>query len=156
MKSSKPPNDEALASALTLLRKALNADDPKTHCIRSKKWPVRFIDVFVAFDEAHTLAEVVDDQNETRFVVLRRLLSSLTSEPLFSFFLSTTGKITQFGPPRGHDASGRINHGVLATPRPYIYLGFDQLMKTRKVFDKWHTLGDVTSLEYNAHMGRPL
>jgi hypothetical protein len=154
MKSSKRLNDKALGRALTQLRNALNAgSDPMTHCIRSKRWPVRFVDIFITFDEAHTLAEVVDDRNETRFIVLRRLLSSLTSEPLFSFFLSTTSKIT---PPRGHDALSYINYGVLATPCPFICLGFDQLTRTRKVFESWNTLRDVTSLEYNAHMGRPL
>ena len=158
-RSSEPPEDKALAKALTRLRTALNAgSNPKsmTHFIHSNKWPSRFVDVFIAFDEAHTLAEVVDDRNETRFIVLRRLLSSLTPEPLFSFFLSTTGKITQFGPPRGHDASTYINHSILATPCPFIYLGFDQLTKTSKVFERWNTLDDVTSLEYNAHLGRPL
>ncbi|KAI9430649.1 hypothetical protein H4582DRAFT_2063550 [Lactarius indigo] len=87
---------------------------------------------------------------------LKALQISISSEPLFSFFLSTTGKITQFGQPRGQDASNRINEGKLTTPRPYIYLGFDQLMQSQKVLVRWTTLDHVTSLECIAHMGRPL
>ncbi|KAH9172091.1 hypothetical protein EDB89DRAFT_2070070 [Lactarius sanguifluus] len=80
----------------------------------------------------------------------------LSDESLFTFFLSTTGKISQFSPPHGRDASHRMNDGKLKTPTPFIYLGFDQLMRDRKVFDKYKTLNDVTSLECIAHMGRPL
>ncbi|KAI9430204.1 hypothetical protein H4582DRAFT_1820313, partial [Lactarius indigo] len=146
-----------LSTALKALQNVLNSGDKKSfeHSIYIGNDPPgdessRVVDIFVAFDEAHTLADSFDDQNESRFVVLRRILSSISSEPLFSFFLSTTGKITQFGQPRGQDASNRINEGKLTTPRPYIYLGFDQLMQSQK------TLDHVTSLECIAHMGRPL
>lgn len=116
----------------------------------------KFVDVFIAFDEAHTLARTINTANESCFVVLRRMLSSLSLEPLYTFFLSTTGSITQFAQPRGQDSSNRINSGTLSTPRPYIYLGFDQLMQSRKILERWTTLKDVTSLECAAHMGRPL
>jgi hypothetical protein len=76
--------------------------------------------------------------------------------PLFTFFLSTTGKISLLNPPRGRDPSNCVNHGELKMPRPFIYLGFDQLMGSRNVFDKYRTLEDVTSLDCIAHMGRPL
>ncbi|KAI9436499.1 hypothetical protein H4582DRAFT_2078772 [Lactarius indigo] len=128
-----------LSTALKALQNVLNSGDKKSfeHSIYIGNDPPgdessRVVDIFVAFDEAHTLADSFDDQNESRFVVLRRILSSISSEPLFSFFLSTTGKITQFGQPRGQDASNRINEGKLTTPRPYIYLGFDQLMQSQK------------------------
>ncbi|KAH9169726.1 hypothetical protein EDB89DRAFT_2072721 [Lactarius sanguifluus] len=49
-----------------------------------------------------------------------------------------------------------MNDGKLKTPTPFIYLGFDQLLRNHKVFDKYKTLDDVTSLECIAHMGRPL
>ncbi|KAI9444320.1 hypothetical protein H4582DRAFT_2071891 [Lactarius indigo] len=152
-----------LSTALKALQNVLNSGDKKSfeHSIYIGNDPPgdessRVVDIFVAFDEAHTLADSFDDQNESRFVVLRRILSSISSEPLFSFFLSTTGKITQFGQPRGQDASNRINEGKLTTPRPYIYLGFDQLMQSQKVLVRWTTLDHVTSLECIAHMGRPL
>ncbi|KAH9179801.1 hypothetical protein EDB89DRAFT_2238751 [Lactarius sanguifluus] len=126
-----------LSTALKALQKVLNSGDEKSfeHSIYIGNDPPgdesSRVDIFVAFDEAHTLADSFDDQNESRFVVLR--------QPLFSFFLSTAGKITQSGQPRGQDASNRINEGKLTTPRPYIYLGFDQLMQ-----------------KCIAHMGRPL
>jgi hypothetical protein len=158
--SSDEPDSAALTKALKELRKALNVDNnPTAHSVHvegTQGSHDRFVDVFVVFDEAQTLVNSTDDRGESRFVVLRRELCSLSSQPLFSFFLSTTGNVTQFGHPRGHDPSNRINEGALATPRPYIYLGFDQLMQTCKVFSRWKTLEDVTSLECAAHMGRPL
>jgi hypothetical protein len=75
---------------------------------------------------------------------------------MFTFFLSTHGKISQFTPPSRFDTSNRMNAGKLNTPRPFFLMGFDQLMKERKIFEKYKTLEDVTSLDCIAHMGRPL
>lgn len=137
-----------------MVREALNkGDDEMNHRIKVNAHI--FVDVFIAFDEAHTLTNCYDDRKESRFVVLRRALSVISDVPLYSFFLSTTGKITQFGQPRGLDNSDCINHGNLATPRPYIYLGFDQLANNHKVRPST-TLDEVTSLEFVAHLGRPL
>ena len=160
--------DPSLTRKLENLRNALNEDatgssqpeEPRRYpgyiSTTERSKGSKFVDIFIAFDEAHTLARTMNTANESCFVVLRRMLSSLLSQPLYSFFLSTTGNITQFAQPRGQDSSNRINSGVLSTPRPYIYLGFDQLMQNRKVFQRWKTLEDVTSLECAAHMGRPL
>ncbi|KAI9449302.1 hypothetical protein BJY52DRAFT_1227846 [Lactarius psammicola] len=158
-----------LAEALLELRTVLNSgeENPSNHCIYFGTNPESHmcvcpkndnhcVDVFIAFDEAHTLAESFDDRQESRFVVLRRIFNSVSSDPLFSFFLSTTGKITQFGQPHGQDASNRINDGTLATPRPYIHLGFDQLMQSQRILDRWKTLDHVVSPECVVHMGRPL
>ncbi|KAH8977434.1 hypothetical protein EDB86DRAFT_1199678 [Lactarius hatsudake] len=165
--SSGKPKTAELAQALYGLREVLNSGDKllSGHCIFLGKGLHKrcigskdCVDVFVTFDEAHTLADSFDDihKHESRFVVLRRILNFLSSDPLFSFFLSTTSKITQFGQPRGQDASNRINDGELATPRPYIHLGFDQLMQSQKILNQWTTLHHVVSLECVAHMGRPL
>jgi hypothetical protein len=160
--SGEPVDSDDLSKALDSLRKVLNSGDSNwsNHRIAATNdrhgHDNQYVDVFIAFDEAHTLADSFDLKDQSRFVVLRRKLSSLSSEPLFSFFLSTTGKITQFGRPRGQQASDRLNDGRLATPRPYIYLGFDQLMQSQKVLVRWTTLDHVTSLECIAHMGRPL
>jgi hypothetical protein len=118
--------------------------------------PTQFVDIFIAFDEAHKLGISLHGENQSRFIVLRRILNLLSADPLFVFFLSTTGKITQFDQLRGQDASNRINDGTLGAPRPYIYLGFDQLMHKKKVLEEWKTLHDVTSLACVARMGRPL
>jgi hypothetical protein len=146
-----------VGQALMALRDVLNPEKhlsaPYIHAEDSKD---KFVDVFIAFDEAQTLVDSSEGGDESRFVVLRRLLCSLSSSPLFVFFLSTTGKITQFCQPRRHDPSSRVKDGTLATPRPYIHFSFDQLMKNRKVMSHWKTLEHVTSMECVAHMGRPL
>jgi len=109
------------------------------------------------FDEAHPLMEPFTPTNaQCHFFALRRVLRIFYDVPMFTFFLATTGKISQSTPPRQFDPSERINQGTLTTPHPFILLGFDQLMKSRKIFDKYKTLDDVTSLECIAHMGRPL
>jgi len=148
-------DDRDLITALDALETALNKNSaPGEHSIQAHH--KRHVDIFIAFDEAHTLTDCYDDKNESRFVVLRRVLSSvLNQSPLFSFFLSTTSKITQFGQPCGHDNSDRINSGHMTTPRPYIYVGFDQLVQNHKV-RRGSTLDDVTSLDFIAHLGRPL
>jgi hypothetical protein len=148
--------DLEVGQALTELRNVLNYGDTCEPCLRATKTRDRFVDVFIAFDEAQTLVESFGGGDESRFVVLRRQLYSLASTPLFVFFLSTTGKITQFCQPHRHDPSSRVKAGTLATPRPYIHFSFDQLMKNRKVMSRWKTLEHVTSMECVAHMGRPL
>ena len=126
-------DDSTIKTTLRKLERALNegSDEYESqHCLSSA---YTYVDIFVSFDEAHTLTDCYDDHKESRFVVLRQALSALSDKPLFSFFLSTTGKVTQFGQPCGHDASNRINTGTLASPRPYIFVGFDQLVQDRKI-----------------------
>ncbi|KAI0291938.1 hypothetical protein B0F90DRAFT_306131 [Multifurca ochricompacta] len=114
------------------------------------------IEIYISFDEAHSLTTPFGEHDwRSPFSELCRALQMLRKRPMWSFFLSTTGKITQFSQPRSVDASIRVRQGELLIPRPYIYLGFDQLMLTRKI-SRYNTLKDVTSLECIAHMGRPL
>ncbi|KAI0301711.1 hypothetical protein B0F90DRAFT_1816914 [Multifurca ochricompacta] len=114
------------------------------------------VDIYVMFDEAHSLTNPFSEHDSrSPFTELRRTLRVFVKKPIWSFFLSTTGKITQFSQSRSADPSNRIRLGELLTPGPYIYLGFDQLMETRKI-SKRNTLEDVTLLECIAHMGRPL
>jgi hypothetical protein len=114
-------------------------------------------DVFIAFDEAHPLTDLWDQTTGlSNYIDFRRALQVFSASSLFTFFLSTTGKTSQFLPPRAQDPSGRVNQGTFTSPRPFIELGFDQLMCNRKVLEKYKTLEQVTSLECIAHMGRPL
>lgn len=57
---------------------------------------------FLAFDEAHTLSEPFHDKESdsdwTPFASLRRGLRSTRLFPIWSLFLSTTGKSDQFPP----------------------------------------------------------
>jgi len=112
--------------------------------------------LFLAFDEAHTLSQSFHDKESdsdwTPFASLRRGLRSTRSFPIWSLFLSTTGKSDQFPPPR-LDKSGRINRGELHNVIPYSALGFDQ------VATKGHenmTLEDVVAIGFRLAMGRPL
>jgi hypothetical protein len=153
MNQRDPPSDAQLTEAIETLLEVLNADsDEKLHRIQSG---ATFVDAFIVFDEAHTLADSYDEDKESRFVVLRRVLGALRPLPLFSFFLSTAGKVMQFGQPRGQDGSDRINGGNLVSPRPYVSVGFDQLSYHYK-FRQGQTIEDVTSLRFIAHLGRPL
>ena len=153
MKKEIVPTDKELRSAFGALREALNADsDESKHRIKAKQSEA-FIDAFIMFDEAHTLADSYDENQESRFVALRRILHALSQIPLYSFFLSTTGKVTQFGQPRGDDKSSRINGGYLISPRPYVFVGFDQLAHK---FRQGQHRNDVTSLRFISHPGRPL
>jgi len=151
-----------ITSALQRLQRALNCGgDINKGRIHAKNAPTssnQFVDIFVTFDEAHTLSERRDNLGESHFIILRRVLSSHTSDPLFCFFLSTTGKVTQFIQLRGQDPSDCIRDGNLSTPHPYILLGFDQLMKDYKLFSSSEppTLHHVTSIEFAVRLGRPL
>jgi len=113
-------------------------------------------DVFVLFDEAHALTELKTHSNRTYFIELRSVLHDLGDFSLFAFFLSTTSKISQFAMPKDIDQSHRVGQGVLKPSLPFSDLGFDHLMRTRKIFDTFKTIGDVTSTECVVHMGRPL
>ncbi len=113
-------------------------------------------EVFIVFDEAHLLTVPFKNGGGSNFVELRWALQTFRTAPLFTFFLSTTGKVSQFTLPRGYDRSNRMNDGELRIPHPFIYLGFDQLMVCRKILDKYKTLDAITSLDCIAHMGRPL
>ncbi|KAH9174011.1 hypothetical protein EDB89DRAFT_2068265 [Lactarius sanguifluus] len=149
-KLDKKKHDKNLIDAFESLRCLINDDSPSME-------ELRLPDVFLVFDKAHPLTRPFKSEGmQSHFVELRRALRVLSDESLFTFFLSTTGKISQFSLPCGRDASHRMNDGKLKTPTPFIYLGFDQLMRDRKVFNKYKTLDDVTLLECIAHMGRPL
>jgi len=87
---------------------------------------------------------------------MQQALTTLRDGFLFTFFLSTTGKISQFTPPRGHDTSNHINDGTHTIPLPFNYLTFDELIEEHKIFGVNKTLNDITSLKCIAHMGRPL
>ncbi|KAH9037252.1 hypothetical protein EDB85DRAFT_2287937 [Lactarius pseudohatsudake] len=118
--------------------------------------------VFIAFDEAHSLAQPIEptvesnDNNRTFFIELRSALQALLDTSSFVFFLTTTSKISQFAMPGEIDPSARMHDKILRSPLPFSDLGFDHLMRDRKIFDAFKTISDVTSTDCVAHMGRPL
>jgi hypothetical protein len=113
--------------------------------------------VFIAFDEAQSLMQCIEPKSSrTFFVEVCRALQALRDTSSFVFFLSTTSKISQFAMPGEVDKSARMACKILRTPLPFSDLGFDLLMQSRKVLDKFNTIDEVASTECVVHMGRPM
>ena len=113
--------------------------------------------VFIAFDEAQSLAAEPLDQstNRTHFTELLRTLRVLEGTSTFSIFFSATSNVSQFAMPK--DTRGFYSiEKTLRLPLPFSDLGFDQMMQNCKLFNKYKTIDDVTSTECVVHMGRPL
>ncbi len=114
-------------------------------------------DVYIAFDEAHILSDNKTDPSKwSHFVDLRWALHMLGHASCFSFFLSTTNKILEFAMPQDIDSSKMIREEGLQSSIPFSDLGFDHLMEDNKVFIKYNTIYDVTSVVCVVRMGRPL
>ena len=149
------PSNEDLLDTFNELRDLINSrrfSQEKSSCDKQI-----FPDIFIMFDEAHLLtASLTPTDAQSHFSALRRVLQIFYNVSMFTFFLATTGKISQFIPPRQFDPSERMNQGKFTTPHPFVLWAFDLPMKDRKIFAKYKTLDDVTSLECIAHMGRPL
>jgi hypothetical protein len=107
----------------------------------------------LAFDEAHTLFSTNATGEWTAFASLRRALRGMRHEPIWSVFLSTTGKSTQFVPPPYLDKSDRVLWGLLHNAVPFTLLGFDTVATK---FQDDMTLEDVTLPSFRYSLGRPL
>jgi hypothetical protein len=105
----------------------------------------------LAFDEAHTLFS--HGQEGQPFKSLRHALRGMRQHPIWSVFLSTTGKSSQFTPPPYLDPSERILWGLLVNAIPFTLLGFDQVAKK---FQEGMTLAEVTEPSFRYSLGRPL
>jgi hypothetical protein len=115
-------------------------------------------DVFIAFDEVYTLAQPIDpnhDPDRTLFIEIRSALQALTNTSAFVFFLSTTTKISQFAMPGDISKSHQLESNKLRTPLPFSDLGFDLLMRDRRI-TKSKTIDEVASVKCVVYMGRPL
>lgn len=112
--------------------------------------------IILAFDEAHTLIDREEAPSATwsNFSNLRHVLRALYRLPLFSLFLSTTGKISLFTSP-GEDSSQRIVFGNLILIQPFSDLGFDTLAKKVSLDGSWD-LETVTADAHIVYLGRPL
>lgn len=114
--------------------------------------------VVLAFDEAHTLTErqpTSTGDDWSIFNELRRVLRALNGLPLFSLFLSTTGKVSQFASAAGEDLSMRVVKGDLRIIEPYTDLGFDHLAHKISLDGSW-TLERLTEDDQICSLGRPL
>ena len=115
--------------------------------------------VCLAFDEAHTMSDVIVDADTniewSKFTSFRRAFWALRSLPIWSIFLSTTGKFDQFASAPHSDMSSRIVMGILVSVMPFSALGFDHLAEKFRD-DGSMTLETVTSLKHRVSLGRPL
>jgi hypothetical protein len=112
--------------------------------------------VILACDEAHTLTDIIQEEQDvewSKFSEFRHALRGLNHLPLFSLFLSTTGKIQQFT--SKEDVSRRITEGKLTLIQPFTDLGFDTLATKVSLDGSWD-LKKVTEDEHIVHLGRPL
>ncbi|KAF5341557.1 hypothetical protein D9757_014561 [Collybiopsis confluens] len=119
--------------------------------------------IYLAFDEAHSLTrrmrdtgkvtEIGADADPPPLYYLRKVLRACRLLPLFAIFLSTTGRIDQFIPPKEDDDSARLQSGELRLIPPFCALGWDHgaLPVPAKM-----KLSSVASIEYKASLGRPL
>jgi hypothetical protein len=87
-------------------------------------------------------------------VKLRHVLRGLHRFSLFSLFLSTTGKISQFTSAPEEDVSKRILAGELFLIQPFTDLGFDMLAEKVSVADL--RLKTFICDLHIVHIGRPL
>jgi hypothetical protein len=113
--------------------------------------------ITLCFDEAHTLMT----QNGTgleewsMFNELRHALRTVQNLPVFTLFISTTGKFSQLTSVTTEDHSSRIIAGELTLISPFTDLGFDHLAKIISLGGEWN-LEKLTADAYISLLGRPL
>ncbi|KAK0504698.1 hypothetical protein EDD18DRAFT_1125991 [Armillaria luteobubalina] len=115
--------------------------------------------IYILWDEAHCLTKPFDSNTgvQSIFSVLQHVLSMLREKALFSFFLSTTGKISQSPTARPVDPAARLYEGTLSLIPPFTDLGFDHFMAGYHLGSADAiTLSDVTKVKHIVRMGRPL
>ena len=142
---------QILEVAESLLQILSPDEDPR---LLSRAPPV----VILAYDEAHILSDEkynVLSNPWTIFSEFRRTHRSLNKYPIFSVFLSTSGKIQDLTPPPQYDKSKRLEDRELQLLPPFTELGFDQMIQPT-ILEGSVTIDDVSTLEYMAMFGRPL
>jgi len=94
----------------------------------------------LTFDEVHTTTQRHQAASEewSIFNELCHALWWLHSFSLFSIFLSTTGKISQFTSAIKEDLSKRVVEGTLVVIQPYTDLGFDPLAHIIVADSSWN------------------
>ncbi|KAL0948165.1 hypothetical protein HGRIS_014960 [Hohenbuehelia grisea] len=120
--------------------------------------------VLLGFDESHDLTTTQQGNNDdpftwSNFGELRATLRALNDCSLFTIFLSTTGRFSQFTPLSRDDMSSRVyNHSLKLIP-PYCDIGLDVLaLASQEKLDltgRW-TLRKVAGDAYMTLLGRPL
>ena len=112
--------------------------------------------LILAFDEAHVLNEEITVGSVSPLIGLRKALRIIRTQPIFTVFLSTTGKIRDFTPPPSEDPSGRLSGGDLKLFPPFTELGFDQFARAQGIAKKGADIEEMARPEAMAMFGRPL
>ncbi|RPD68653.1 hypothetical protein L226DRAFT_617371 [Lentinus tigrinus ALCF2SS1-7] len=117
--------------------------------------------IILSFDEAHELMPDLTDSDLSqwsRFGELRRALRDIVGLPIFTLFLSTTGKLEQFAPLPRLSGSARVLSGHFRMFPPIITTPLDALAERfplRQTTNPW-TLDQVASTHHMALLGRPM
>jgi hypothetical protein len=96
-----------------------------------------------------------DLEEWSMFDELRHALRTVQNLPVFTLFLSTMGKISQFTSATTEDHAARIIAGELTLIPPFTDLGFDHLAKIISLGGEWN-LEKLTADPYISLLGRPL
>ncbi|KAF9490348.1 hypothetical protein BDN71DRAFT_1400269, partial [Pleurotus eryngii] len=120
--------------------------------------------LLICFDEAHELTVVhkateIDPHPWSTFAELRATLRALINCSIFSIFLSTTGRFSQFAPLSRDDMSARVYTHTLKLIPPFCDTGMDLLAinEDKKVnLLGGYRLQDVVTDQFMTSFGRPL
>ena len=114
--------------------------------------------IILAYDEAHGMSVPKSDKPRaaTVFFQHRRAIRGLRALPIFTLFLSTTGKIHDLTPPPKYDASDRLMNSTLRLLPPFSRLGFDQVVRSHASDVKKFGINDVSKVAFMVRFGRPL
>ncbi|KIL57882.1 hypothetical protein M378DRAFT_357000 [Amanita muscaria Koide BX008] len=143
-------------SALELIN-VLAPDMPLTFESLQLKPPL----IILAYDEAHGLSFPKNEDKPTAPTAHsqhRQVIRGLRKLPIFSLFLSTTGKVHDHTPPPKYYSSDRLMILTLRLLAPFSALGFDQMVKAHPFTADGQNFGinDVSKVGFMVLFGRPL
>ncbi|KAF8494140.1 hypothetical protein F5888DRAFT_1848288 [Russula emetica] len=118
-----------------------------------KNGPRRPLVVF-AFDEADALTENPPNKDWNLFSDLRRVLRQIDEFPIFSLFLSTTGRFDKFSPEIRSDPSARAREPDNRPLDPISEISFDDI--AYPALKGTITIDKVVTIDWISHFGRPL
>ena len=114
------------------------------------------VTILLSFDEAHTLMKPLKNTPSwSPHFSVRSALRDLRHQPIFSVFVSTTGRFHKFVPAAADDPSQRIQTVQLRHHTPICGLGYD-LMAIRFVVEGERSLDEYATDESMSRFGRPL
>jgi hypothetical protein len=110
--------------------------------------------VVFTFDEAHIFTDNPPKKRWNLFSELRRILRQISSQAIFSLFLSTAGRFHLFFPEIHSDPSNRVRDASSRTLDPITEISFDDIAYA--ALPGTVTLDQVVQIDWMSHLGRPL